>query len=262
MSQLASARLGEGPRALILLHGFLGAGRNLAVLARHLVRMDATLSAVTLDLTGHGASPPLAQGADLASLAADVLATAAELRITRPLALAGHSLGGRVGLRIALDNPDALGHLTLLDVSPSPIPPDTGDVRRVLDALLRAPPSAPGREPFRRALLQGGLATDAVEWLLLNLEPDRGELRWRIDRHALNELHGKMVAEDLWPAVEGRGGYRVHCIRAGRSSYVSDHDARRLEAAGHRVDAVPDTTHWLHVERPAEVARLVLEGLG
>lgn len=258
---LAHTRVGDGSRSLVLLHGFLGSSRNLGALARRLVEGDAALSVFAFDLRGHGASPPLRQGADLGRLASDVLSTTDGLGLGRPLTLVGHSLGGRVGLRIALDDPAALDHLALLDISPAPTSDSVGDVPRVLDALAQAPATARGREPFRQALLSRGLSADVVEWLLLNLERDGETYRWRIDREALTALHRRVSEEDLWPAVERPGSHSLHCIRGGRSPYVSDPDADRLKAAGGRMDTIADAGHWLHTERPAEVAALVLAGL-
>lgn len=257
---LAHTRAGDGSRPLVLLHGFLGSSRNLAALARRLVAGDASLSVFAFDLRGHGGSPPLPQDANLGTLASDVLSTAASLGLGRPITLVGHSLGGRVGLRIALDDPVALEHLVLLDISPSPASDALGDVAHVLDALAHAPATAAGREPFRRALLSGGLSADVVEWLLLNLEREGETYRWRIDRHALTALHRRVSAEDLWPAVERPRSHGLHGIRGGRSPYVSDRDAARLKAAGCRLDTIPDAGHWLPTERPAEVGALVLAG--
>jgi pimeloyl-ACP methyl ester carboxylesterase len=54
----------------------------------------------------------------------------------------------------------------------------------------------------------------------------------------------------------------VQAIRGGRSSYVSDADARRLAAAGARVDTLPGAGHFLHVDRPAELLDRIVQGLG
>jgi len=56
---LAHDRFGEGPRIVLVLHGFLGSARNLATLARGLAQRRPDVSVIALDLTGHGESPPL-----------------------------------------------------------------------------------------------------------------------------------------------------------------------------------------------------------
>lgn len=256
MSRLAAVRAGEGPRAVVVLHGFLGSGRNVAALARGLAERDASLAVGTLDLTGHGESPPLPSGADLATLADDVLATARRLGLAAPLRLVGHSLGGRVALRAGRLDPPAVAHVTLLDIAPGPSA-GVGEIAAVLAALLDAPAHGRSRDVFREHFRRAGLPEPLIDWLLLNLGRDGDQFRWRIDRAALAELHRRTAAEDLWPAVEGERPWTVHAVRGAASRHVAEADVRRLAAAGCRVDTVDGAGHFLHVERPKEVLDLV-----
>jgi len=259
VSVLAHAAAGEGPRPLVLLHGFLGSARNLATLARTLAERDPSLGVVAFDLTGHGASPPLPPGADSATLARDVLETVRALGLQSPLAVAGHSLGGRVALRAALLEPGALASVTLLDIAPGPVR-DTG-VGTIAEILRGAPDTVTTRSQARAYLTAAGVPHAVAEWLTLNLETAEGGYRWRVDRDALAALHARIAPEDLWPAVEGRHAYRVRCIRAESSGYVSEADIRRLEAAGCPVVTIPETGHFLHAERPRETAEAILGGM-
>jgi esterase len=258
--RLAHQRTGDGARPLVLLHGFLGSARNLSTLARALVERDRGLGVVAFDLTGHGASPPLPAGADSATLAGDVLASARALGLRTPLTLVGHSLGGRVGLRAALLEPAAVASLTLLDIPPGPLD-DAGGVGRVVDALVRAPASVATRAEARAHLVAGGVPGLLADWLLLNLEPGEGGYRWRVDREALAALHARITREDLWAAVEGRHAYAVRCVRGAKSGYVSDADERRLRAAGCPVTTIEGADHFVHAERPGETAAAILDGL-
>jgi pimeloyl-ACP methyl ester carboxylesterase len=260
MSVLAHARVGSGPRAIVLLHGFLGAARNLATLARGLAGRVAGSTIVSLDLTGHGESPPLPPRPDLAVIARDVRDTARALELPVPWTLVGHSLGGRVALRTGLDAAAAVGRLTLLDVTPAPLAAG-GETAAVVKALVGAPDTGRTRDEFRAWFRGAGLPSAAVEWLLLNLVHEGDTYRWRVDRAALADLFPAIGAEDLWPAVEGRHPYAVHVIRGGASGYVSDADARRLTAAGARVDTLAGAGHFLHVDRPAELLDRIVQGL-
>jgi esterase len=255
---LAHTRVGDGPRPLALLHGFLGSGRNLATLARGLAGAAPQYSVYAFDLPGHGASPPLPRDGDLAALARAVMAAARDIA-PMPWTVVGHSLGGRLALKAALLDPRALAHLTVLDITPSPLPPG-GETARVVEALVGAPESAPGREIFRAWFTRAGLAPALTDWLLLNLTRDGEQLSWRIDRRAMADLYPKINAENLWPAVESRGA-GVHVVRGGASNYVSDVDCRRLEAAGARVDTIDGAGHFVHVDRPAETLDRILKGL-
>src|SRR5262249_47983482 len=130
-----------------------------------------------------------------------------------------------------------------------------------LDILLRAPATVASRAEGRTWLVGAGLNPALAGWLLLNLESADGAFRWKVDRPALAALHARIVAEDLWPVVEGPRAYRMSCVRGGASGYVSDADARRLQAAGCPVTTVEGAGHFLHAERPEAVADAVLASL-
>jgi pimeloyl-ACP methyl ester carboxylesterase len=74
---------------------------------------------VAVDLRGYGdsAKPDGEEGYDKGTMAADLAALIAELGLDRPL-LFGHDRGARVARRYALDHPDALRGLALLDILP------------------------------------------------------------------------------------------------------------------------------------------------
>jgi pyruvate dehydrogenase E2 component (dihydrolipoamide acetyltransferase) len=105
---------GHGDPPLVFLHG-LGASQNIwqAVLpafAEH-HRVFA------LDLPGHGQSDKPAPEATDYSLAgiARVVAEALDVLELAPVVLIGHSLGGAVALQVALEQPDKVSRLVLVD---------------------------------------------------------------------------------------------------------------------------------------------------
>jgi pimeloyl-ACP methyl ester carboxylesterase len=228
----------------VLLHGFLGSGRNLRSLAQRWAAREPDRRLLVPDLTGHGASPPLPPGADLSTLAGDVLETVEAAGLVPPLTLVGHSLGGRVALAAA--RRAAVSDLVLLDIAPGPIEVDRGS-GRVLDILLAAPEEAPSRRDLRQHLVLAGLSGETADWLAMNVRVEDGRARWTFDRQALGRLQEKTSAEDLWDVVEGRR-IAVRCIRGGRSQYVQEADVRRLEAAGCSVQTLAGSGHEVHVE--------------
>jgi esterase len=256
---LAHTVVGEGPREVVLLHGFLGSGQNLRGLAKRWGERAPGRFLIP-DLRGHGTSPPLQPDSDLDQLAADVTATAAATGFTPPLTLVGHSLGGRVALAVARRAPDQTKEVVLLDITPGAIDPQKSESRGVLDLLIAAPASAPDRRSMRDHLMQAGLSAGLADWLLMNLEPDpAGGYRWRFDRQAFHDLHERFTREDLWPVIE-RCEVPIQVIRGGRSRYVSDADAARLQAAGVPVDTLPGSGHHVHVEALDPLVELLARG--
>jgi esterase len=260
MSLLAHSTVGNGPRGTLLLHGFLGSGRNLRSLQQRLSELDGSRRVMAVDLPGHGESPPPREDETLRSMAASVLETAHAAGLPPPYDVVGHSLGGRTALALAdLAEPEVAA-VALLDISPSPIPASLSASGAVLKKLLSVPEAAPDRRAMKEALLGTGLPAPLVDWLAMNLRADEGGgVRWRIDRAGLERLQGRVNAEDLWGVVE-RGGVKVLCIRGDRSPYVTADDARRLEALGAAVSTVA-SGHDVHVEAIAQVVTLLQRGL-
>ncbi len=243
---------GRGPTPVILLHGFLGSGRNVASLARRWAELDPAVTVIAADLPGHGRSDPLPPGADLGTMGEAVLALADRLGLPGPLHLAGHSMGGRAAMAARLVAPGRVDRLTLLDIAPGPL--DFLPASDALEALLAAPAEAPDRDTLRAALAARGLGPALVEWLAMNLEPRGDGWAWRVDREALARFHRRTASTDLWPAIEGGG--RVRVLRGALSPYVRDADAERYAAAGAEVHTVAGAGHFLHVDAPEAVARL------
>lgn len=113
---VAYARGGDGP-PLLLLHGFpqtRAMWHSVApALARH-------FTVIAPDLRGYGASakPPGTAPYSFREMAADPLALMRDLGFDR-FHLVGHDRGGRTAHRMALDAPDAVQSLTVMDIVPT-----------------------------------------------------------------------------------------------------------------------------------------------
>lgn len=110
---------GEGP-PLLLLHGF----PQTHVAWRHVApALAQSHTVVAADLRGYGLSdaPPDDAGHDAYSkrtMARDMAAAMASLGFDR-FAVAGHDRGGRVAYRMALDAPEAVARLAVLEIAPT-----------------------------------------------------------------------------------------------------------------------------------------------
>jgi pyruvate dehydrogenase E2 component (dihydrolipoamide acetyltransferase) len=94
---------------VVLIHGLGGAAVNWTLLAELLARSRRV---VAVDLPGHGASEPLPAAPSLAPYA-DRVARVAEAEGFAHADYVGHSLGGLVGLRLAIREPATVRRLVL-----------------------------------------------------------------------------------------------------------------------------------------------------
>jgi lipase len=109
--ELAIWRAGEDPDPIICLHGITAQHRAFSAVARYL---EASRSFVGVDLRGRGDSDKPESGYGLEAHAADVVRILDHLGL-RSAVLAGHSMGGFVALKTALEFPERVRALILLD---------------------------------------------------------------------------------------------------------------------------------------------------
>jgi haloacetate dehalogenase len=161
---------GKGPPAL-LLHGFPQTHLEWRLIAPALAEK---LTLVMADLRGYGQSstPPSENGAAYAKreMAKDAVAIMARLGYSR-FSVVGHDRGGRVAYRLALDRPECVDRLAVIDIVPTLEMwrgMDSGRAMRVYHWLFLAQPA-----PMPENLL-GGAPIDWLRHTLASWTGDRG----------------------------------------------------------------------------------------
>lgn len=133
--ELAAFELGQAdPDAPVVLaaHGITANSRSWLPVARELGDRARLVAA---DLRGRGASRELPGPYGMAAHAADLLAVLDHLEVPRAV-LAGHSMGAYVVARLAIDHPERVSAVVLVDGG-LPLPGAEGvDPQRFLDAFL------------------------------------------------------------------------------------------------------------------------------
>ncbi|GHE77170.1 epoxide hydrolase [Amycolatopsis deserti] len=121
--ELAYRVEGDGPELVVLVHGWPQTGECW----RHVVEpLSHGRTVVVPDLRGYGASGLTGTGYDKRATAADLSRLIRHLGHTSALVI-GHDRGARVAHRWALDRPDEVDALVLLDILPTRVVMDTFD---------------------------------------------------------------------------------------------------------------------------------------
>lgn len=247
---------GAGP-AILLVHGLGGAASNWVSVAPALA---ATHRVLVPDLPGHGGSSPATGARDLTPFA-DALAALLDCEGALPACVVGHSLGGLVGIRLAVRHPGtAAGLLLAATAGISSTRAYAKVATRVLGVLRPGTRLAPHRErigaspALRRAVFGWWGAADttalsptAVDGFLAGWESHTDTLR------AARAMVGDDVRVDL-------GHVRCPCLVlwGARDNQVGIGDgfdfARRLRAP---IRVIPDCGHLLIGERPDAVVDAV-----
>ena len=203
------------------------------------------------DFRGHGESDVPAGGYTLDRLAEDVYAVMAGLGMPQAT-LVGHSMGGMVAQRLALDHPDAVAGLVLIATAAAD--PDGSLLSR---RILEDTPALGYAEAFGRhspGWFPSDFDTDLRRWVSAKMlrVPESVALALVRDYHDLD------YRADL-PSVH------APTLVIGAIADPSTPVARSEEVAalipGSELVVIKGAGHFVHLERPREVNEALLEFL-
>lgn len=251
---------GSGPETIVFAHGFLWSG---AMFADQVRALEGRYRCVTFDFRGHGRSAVTKTGYDMDTLTQDAAALIRELGCA-PCHFVGLSMGGFVGMRLALRHRELLRSLILIETSADPEPKENLGRYRALGFVARWLGLHLVANPVMKIMFGRKFLTD----------PGRADVRdaWR--RRLLgNDRIG--VTRALVGIVDREGVYElIDGVAVPTLILVGDQDvatvpekAERLHARipGSVLGVIPGAGHSSTVEEPDAVTAAIvdfLRGLG
>jgi esterase len=254
MPDLHFARTGSGP-PLLVLHGLFGSGKNWH---SHMRRLAGNFEVFCIDLRNHGQSFH-ADEMNYSLMAGDVarLITRLELDSCRIL---GHSMGGKVAMTLAIQQPALLSRMIVADIAPVAYNHDYDDLIEPILAL--DPDHFASRTQIDHALRPHIPEDQLRAFLLQNLARDEEGWSWRVNWPVIQREMEALTGFDPLPP-DWVGDLPTLFIRGAKSDYVGSAEIDVIEhhfsSAG--IATIEDAGHWLHAEKPVEFARLALEFL-
>ncbi|TDO52537.1 pimeloyl-ACP methyl ester carboxylesterase [Kribbella sp. VKM Ac-2527] len=239
--ELPVTSYGESGTPVVVMHGLFGSGRNWMTAARRLADSHRVFA---FDLRNHGSSPHVPT-MSYPEMAEDVRETIAGLGVG-PVALVGHSMGGKTAMLTALTHPEVVERLIVVDAAPVAYPP-------AFVEYAKAMRSADLTNIKRRADVDAQLV-DAVEspgtraFLLQNLILDESGARWRPN---LEVIEAALPAISGWPDVTGTYTGPTLFIYGGKSDYVRADHRPTIQSYFPQAQyaEIPEAGHWVHAER-------------
>lgn len=238
---------------VVLLHGLGGSAANWVPVFPDLV---AAHRVIAVDLPGHGGSPAPPRGTGVEGFAAAV-AAALEAEGVGPALVAGHSFGGHVAVRLALQRPDLVAGLVL--VATAGVSTSRKVARRYVALATRLRPARRlqplarrfgSRAAFRRAVLAPWFVSDAEA---LTQPALRGLFRDMREHGGVDVAGAAMTRDDLRSDVAAVGCPAL-VLWGARDVQLPVEDgielARRLGAP---LRVVADCGHLVPAERPEAV---------
>jgi esterase len=243
--ELAHDAFGETGPPVVVLHGLLGSARNWASIAKQLAD---TRRVFALDLRNHGRSP-WADTMTFEEMAGDVAAFVERHHLS-PAAVIGHSLGGKVAMRLALTRAGLVERLIVVDVAPVAYAHTFGPF---VEAMQQVDLAAVRQRADADVQLERMISDPVIRgFLLQNLVKTDAGYAWRVNLDALAanmpELLGFPDPGDaVYPGP-------TLFVAGGRSRYITAEHRPPIERlfphAEHAV--IEGAGHWVHAERPAE----------
>ncbi|MCC3155727.1 alpha/beta fold hydrolase [Hymenobacter sp. 15J16-1T3B] len=252
MVQLNFREQGQG-RPLVILHGLFGTLDNWQTLAR---QWAEHFRVILVDLRNHGRSPHAPEHT-YAVMAEDLRGLFDQLQLPADTTLMGHSMGGKVAMRFALDHPARLGKLIVVDIAPRFSDMEhQDDIVEGLNAVDFS--TIQDRQQADAALARHIHSVGVRQFLLKNLyRREDNTFAWRINLPVLTAglaaVGEEITAAEpfLKPAL---------FIRGGKSDYVTTEDKLHGIPAlfpNSQVETIVDAGHWVHAEKPQEMFELV-----
>ncbi len=240
----------EGP-PLVVLHGLFGAGRNWYSLAQ---RLADEFQVLVPDLRGHGESPSVPP-LDYPNMAADLIALLDREGLESAHFL-GHSMGGKAAMTAALNYPDRLDKLVVVDIAPVHY---SHSFDHVIEALRSMPlGEIQSRREAGEWLSQRIENPVICQFLLQNLVAENEHYHWRIDLDLLSQALPGIVSFPHDVKIRPFEGPTLF-IAGGLSEYIKPqyHQAIRALFPHACIQTIEHAGHWVHIDQPEAFESIV-----
>ena len=237
----------EGPNRsepLVILHGLLGSSRNWTSVARSLAEQNTVYC---VDLRNHGKSGHTAS-MGYREMAEDILSWADRQWINR-FHILGHSMGGKVAMRLATESPERIQSLIVADIAPRKY---MGHHRVEMNAMLAMPmDTLKSRKEAEGFLDQFGVNDWALrQFILTNLVRNSatGSLNWQVNLTALDRCMEQIAGSPLDAESQYLG--KALFLVGGQANFVVGDDAELIKEhfPASEMITFSDSGHNIHVD--------------
>ncbi len=242
-------KFGSGP-PLIILHGVFGSSDNWKTLANHLM---STFEVYLVDQRNHGLSPH-SDDFNYQVMTDDLKELLDDEQIEK-YSLLGHSMGGKTAMNFAIQYPEKIIKLIIVDIAPKRYPPRHQNILKGVHSLTlhEINTRKEADDLLSVTINNAGIR----QFILKNLSRNpEGLFYWKINWKAIEDNIQAIGAPLLSHAVFSG---KVMFIRGAQSDYILNEDEPLLKK--HFPDAVLITIkkagHWVHAEQPAQLLALI-----
>ena len=256
MEQILNHKIyGANGDSLFIVHGIFGMLDNWQY---HAKLLSKSHQVVSIDARNHGKSFH-ADSMSYDEMAEDIVRLADHLNISK-FHLLGHSMGGKIAMRVAEKFPNRLQSLFVVDIAPKSYP--AGHVpyfKAFLDLPLH---SYHSRAEVDEAFAQYAPDKGVRQFLLKNLEINpEGGYRTKSNMRSIQKFYEEMIGD--FDLIKDAYMGPVLFITGAKSAYVKEEDKFKIRSAFPKVsfEQISRAGHWVHAENPQEFYQKLLGGL-
>lgn len=249
MSALLNYKLEGTGDTVVLIHGLFGNLDNLGLIARDLKVDHQVLS---IDLRNHGTSFHHPEH-NYSLMAEDVLVVINELNIEL-FSVIGHSMGGKVAMKLADLARERVAKLIVLDMAPVKYTERRHD--NVIDGLKAVTNQQPTSRNQALEVLAQHIKIDGVRQFLSKSLYKKGDIfTWRFNVDSIVENYWDILD---WSLIEPLSVPTLF-LKGAESDYIlAEHQPQiKSQFSNAKAHIIAKTGHWLHAEKPAEVIRAI-----
>lgn len=248
---------GEG-QPLIVLHGLFGISDNWVSFGKRIA--DLGYKVYIPDQRNHGQSPH-SNTFNYLALTDDLMEFIEDNNIENPILL-GHSMGGKTSIRFALENPEIIHKLIIVDISLRVYPKRRFHLQ-IIEAMRRIDFDMVNSRKEVDMLISERLPDSKLRaFILKNLYwKDKTHLDWRINFEAICDN-----IDDLFDGIDTLDTFNESSlfIKGELSDYIlaEDYPRIRYNFPKSQIITIKNTSHWVHAEAPEEFFRIVSKFMG
>jgi esterase len=253
---------GNGP-PLIILHGLYGSSDNWVTVAKN---VSDRYTVYLPDLRNHGRSPH-SDDHTYIEMAHDLHELVMKLDIEKFI-LAGHSMGGKTAMSFALNWPEKLNSLIVMDISPFGSRDERNPYyiqhREILEAIISIDLNGLRTRNEVEDRLSAKIESEQIRgFLMKNLtRTTSGSFEWRLNASSLlknlaNITDGIINRENYISPVTG---FRVLFLKGEKSDYLNEEDLAEIQKIfpAAEIINIRNASHWLYAERPELIVKILL----
>lgn len=243
---------GEG-QPLIIMHGLMGMLDNWQAPGKELAEH---FKVYIVDLRNHGHSPHSPEHT-YGVMVDDVIELMDDLGLKNANIL-GHSMGGKVAMKLAQDHPERVDKLVVADIGPRFYKVHH---QSVIAGLRAVPLKDISKRTDAEQYMKADIPQPEVRQFLMKslFHKDRNQFGWRFNLEAI-EMNLERIGEAI-DEMDYQG--ETVFIRGRESDYILDEDwpdIKLLFPHAYLV-TIEGAGHWLHAEKPTEFIAAVNEFL-